>query len=87
MARSLKNCAIRITVPDEATAYQVPSDVNEVVFKCVGVNKIKLWFEGDTASNYYTFDVDEAKAFKIIPGSTVYLDGVGGASAVEVICS
>lgn len=76
----------RITAPDSPGTFVIPDNTSCMVIKNVGANAVQINFSEDDASDYWTIKVDAVTpVFSVLAGRTLNIDGVGGASTLEII--
>jgi hypothetical protein len=83
---SSKNRCYRISVPDQANSIAIPSDIASCLIRNAGLVDVRINFNDDAESDYYTLKVgaDPIKV-DVYGGKTLNTDGVGGSSMIEII--
>lgn len=76
---------LRVNIPDAVTSFVVPCDVRYVQIKNAGgTNAMRFNTDGD-ATHYRTLAAGaESPTLRVLPGSTIYTDGVSGSTTAEV---
>lgn len=79
--------SIRLSVPDDATTLQMPTDFRYFFIKNTSaLYDVRINFDDDDSSNYYTLKQGEVSpVVECGYGHNINLDGVGGAATLEFI--
>ena len=85
--RSGRVITARISVPDVANSFQVPTDIQYVLLRNDGANDVRFNFNDDDPSDYFTIKagVTMPAPISVLGGETFNTDGVGGSSIIEIV--
>jgi hypothetical protein len=77
---------LRVSIPDAVTSFQVPADVTYIQIKNVGLlNSMRFNADGDDTHYRTLVPGGESPSMRVLPGTTIYTDGVLGATTAEII--
>ena len=80
------NLVKRLSIPDAVTSFQIPNNISWVLLRNAGANNLKFNFD-NSATHYFTIEAGKTLpgAIQIPGGSTIYADGIGGDTILEVV--